>query len=200
MKHWGSALFPLAVLLALAGLTFWLRHAIELPDERKDGRYRHDPDYIVSQAQLRKLDKTGSLQYTVNAAEIRHFPNDDTTDMIQPKMLAVHPNKPSVSMSAERAHLSQDGQLLELYDNVQISRAATPSQAEMLATMPDLTVRLDEEKAFTRNPVLIKQGTSWLKGIGMQVDNKAQTYVLESQATGRFESKPTNANPRRSLK
>jgi lipopolysaccharide export system protein LptC len=195
MKHWGNALFPLAVLLALAGLTFWLRHAIELPDERQDGRYRHDPDYIVDQPQLRKLDKTGNLQYTLNANEIRHFPDHDTTDMIQPKMVAVRPNKPSLMMSSERAHLSQDGQLLELYDNVQISRAATPEQAAMLATMPDLIVRLNEESAFTRSPVLIAQGASWLKGVGMQVDNKAQTYVLESQAIGQFESRQTQRQP-----
>jgi lipopolysaccharide export system protein LptC len=189
MKHWGNALFPLALLLALAGLTFWLRHAVELPEERRDGRYRHDPDYIVEQPQLRKLDKNGNLQYTLNAVDIRHFPDDNSTDMTQPKMVAVHPDKPPLTMSSERAHLSEDGQLLELYDNVRISRAATPAQAALLATMPDLTVHLNEERAFTRSPVLIEQGPSWLKGVGMQVDNKAQSYVLESQATGRFENR-----------
>ncbi|MBI4741681.1 MAG: LPS export ABC transporter periplasmic protein LptC [Betaproteobacteria bacterium] len=188
MKHGGSAFFPLAVLLALAGLTFWLRYAIQLPDERSDGRWRHDPDYIVDQPQLRKLDKSGNLQYTVNASEIRHYPDDNTTDMARPKMVAVHPGKPSVTMRAERAHLSQDGQLLELYENVRIRREATPEQAALEATMPDLTVRLDDENAFTRSPVVITQGESWLKGVGMQVDNKTQIYVLESQAVGRFES------------
>ena len=188
MKHWGSAFFPLAVLLALAGLTFWLRHAIELPDERADGKYRHDPDYIVDQPHLRKLDQSGDLQYILNATEIRHFPDNDTTDMTQPTFVHLQPQQASVTMSAARAHLSQDGQLLELYDNVQIRRAATPKQAEMLATMPDLTVRLNDESAFTHSPVLITQGTSWLKGVGMQVNNKTQTYTLEAQALGRFES------------
>jgi lipopolysaccharide export system protein LptC len=188
MKHWGNAFFPLAVLLALAGLTFWLRQAIELPDERRDGRYRHDPDYIIDKPQLRKLDKAGKLQYTVSASEIRHFPDDNTTDMTQAKMVAVHPDKPSVTISSTTAQLSKDGQLLELHDNVQIRREATPSQAEMLATMPDLSVHLDEQSATTRSPVLITQGRSWLKGVGMQVDNKTQTYLLESQAVGLFES------------
>jgi lipopolysaccharide export system protein LptC len=195
MKHWGNAFFPLGVLLALAGLTFWLRQAIELPDERRDGRYRHDPDYIIEKPQLSKLDKEGRLQYTLSAIEIRHFPDDNTTDMNLPKMVAVHPGKPTVTISSTHAQLSKDGQLLELHDNVQIRRDATPSQAEMLAMMPDLSVHLDEESAYTRSPVLITQGTSWLKGVGMQVDNKTQTYILESQAVGLFESRHSQRQP-----
>ena len=189
MKHWGSALFPLAILLVLAALTFWLRHAIELPEPRRDGKHRHDPDYIIGNPQLRKLDKTGRLQYTLDAEEIRHFPDDDTTDVRLPRLVYLHPSKPSVTMSADRAHVSQDGKQVDLHDHVRVVRAATVRQEPLVATMPDLTVRPDDEKAFTRSPVLMTQGKSWLKGVGMQVDNKIQAYILESQATGQFESK-----------
>lgn len=189
MKNWGSAFFPLAILLALSGLTFWLRHAIELPDERKDGKHRHDPDYIIEQPQLRKLDNTGRLQYTLFATEIRHFPDDDTTSLNKPQLVFLHPKKPSVTMSSEYALISQDGKQVDFYQDVKIQRAATPSQELMLATMPDLTIRPDDEKGFTKSPVLITQGKSWLTGVGMQVNNNTQTYILESQAIGQFESK-----------
>lgn len=189
MKNWGSALFPLSLLLALAGLTFWLRHAIELPEERKDGKNRHDADYVIDQPRLRKLDKTGRLQYTLDAVEIRHFPDDDTTDVTKPKLAYLHPTRPSVTTSAERAHVSEDGNQVVFYENVQIERAATPTQETMLATMSELTVRPEDEKAFTKSPVLMTQGKSWLKGVGMHADQKTQTYVLESQAVGQFESK-----------
>ena len=189
MKSWGSALFPLSILLALAGLTFWLRHAIELPEERKDGKTRHDADYVIEQVQLRKLDKTGRLQYTLNAPEVRHFPDDDTTDVKKPKLVYLPQNRPSITTSAERAHISQDGNQVDFYENVKIERAATPTQELMLATMPDLTVRPEDEQAFTKSPVLMTQGSSWLKGIGMHVDQKTQIYVLESRAVGQFESK-----------
>lgn len=189
MKNWGSALFPLTILLALAALTFWLRHAIELPDERRDGLHRHDPDYIIDQPQLRKLDNTGRLQYTLDADQIRHYPDDNTTDVSKPKLVNLHPKRPSVTMRSERAHVSEDGNQVDFYEHVQVERAATETQELMLATMPDLTVRPEDEKAFTKSPVLITQGASWLKGVGMQVDNKTQSYVLESQAVGQFESK-----------
>lgn len=189
MRNWGSAIFPLTLLLALSGLTFWLRHAIELPDERNDGKNRHDPDYTISQPQLRKLDRNGHLQYTLDATEIRHYPDDDTTDVTKPTLVSLNSPRPSVAISSERAHVSQDGNQVDFYDDVRIQRAATPTQAAMLATMSELTVRPDDEKAFTKSPVLITQGASWLKGIGMQVNQKTQTYILEAQAVGQFESK-----------
>lgn len=189
MKNWGSAFFPLTILLALCALTFWLQRAIELPEERKDGKHRHDPDYIIDQPNLRKLDNTGRLQYTLSATQIRHFPDDDTTNLGNPQLVFLHPAKPSVTLSSEYALISQDGKQVDFFNNVRIQRAASPGQELMLATMPDLTIRPDDEKGFTKSPVRITQGKSWLTGVGMQVNNNTQTYVLESQAIGQFESK-----------
>ena len=81
MKHWGSALFPLSILAALTILTFWLRYATEMTEPRRDGKTRHDPDYIVSDVVLRKLDANGQLKYTLRAADVRHYPDDDSTDL-----------------------------------------------------------------------------------------------------------------------
>jgi len=188
-SNWGSALFPLAILAVLFALTFWLRHAVELPEERKDGKNRHDPDYIINQTKLLKLDKTGRLHYTMSADEIRHYPDDDTTDLSKPVIVFLHPSKPSVTMSSERAHVSANGEQVDLYENVRVLRAAAPAREAMLATTNSLTIRPDDDTAATKSPVRITQGKSWLTGVGMQVDNKTQTYVLESQALGQFESR-----------
>ena len=189
MKHWGSALFPLSLLLALAGLTFWLRYATELPSERHDGKNRHDPDYIVTQATLRKLDLTGALTYSIKSTEIRHYPDDDTTDLLKPDVIFLHDKKPPVTLSAERGHVKKAGKQVDLYGDVRITRIASAKDPAITAYTPELTVFPDDEKAFTKSPVLITQGNSWLKGVGMQVDNRAQTYILESQAVAVLESK-----------
>jgi lipopolysaccharide export system protein LptC len=189
MKQWGSALFPLSLLLALTGLTFWLRYATEFPDVRRDGKNRHDPDYIISDGVLRKLDQNGRLQYTLNAADIRHYPDDDSTDLIKPQLVYLYPKNPSVTMLAERGHSNKGGQQIDLYDNVLITRAASAQAEAMIGSTPNLTVLPDDEKAFTKSPVLITQGKSWVKGVGLQVDTRAQTYVLESQAFAVLESK-----------
>lgn len=189
MKRWGSALFPLSLLLILTGLTFWLRYATELPQTKHDGKLRHDPDYIITDAILRKIDQTGRLKYTLSATDIRHYPDDESTDMLKPNLVHFQAKKPPVTMSAERGHMSKDGEKVDLYDNVRIRRSASAQYEELTAYTPELTVLPDVEKAFTKSPVLITQGKSWMKGVGMQVDNRAQTYLLESQAVAVLESK-----------
>lgn len=195
MKQWGSALFPLSLLLALAVLTFWLRYATELPEERRDGKNRHDPDFIISDSVLRKLDRTGQLQYTLNSVEIRHYPDDDSTDMIKPHLIYLYPTRPSLTIRSERGHSNKEGQQVDLYGEVQITRAASAKDEEMNGYTPELTVFPDDEKAFTKSPVLITKGQSWLKGVGMQIDGRAQTYVLESQAFAVLESKSAKKKP-----
>ena len=192
MKRWGSALFPLSLLLVLTGLTFWLRYATDSPQPKFDGKLRHDPDYIVTDAILRKIDLTGRLKYTLSAADIRHYPDDESTDMLKPNLVHFQAKKPPVTMSAERGHISKDGEQVDLYDNVNIRRSASAQYEELTAYMPELTILPDVERAFTKSPVLITQGKSWMKGVGMQVDNRAQTYLLESQVFAMLESKFAN--------
>lgn len=189
MKRWGSALFPLSLLLVLTGLTFWLRHATDSPQTKHDGKLRHDPDYIVTDAILRKIDQTGRLKYTLSATDIRHYPDDDSTDMLEPNLVHFQAKKPPVTMSAERGHISKDGEKVDLYDNVRIRRSASAQYEELTAYMPELTILPDVERAFTKRPVLMTEGKSWMKGVGMQVDNLAQTYLLESQVVAVLESK-----------
>lgn len=189
MKHWGSALFPLSILLVLTLLTFWLRYATELDEPRRDGKHRHDPDYIVSDVVVRKLDQNGQLKHTIRANEVRHYPDDDTTDFTHPHVVFNSPKREPVTVSAERGHASNDNERIDLFGNVRIFRPASPRDPELTAVMDELAVFPDEDRGFTKSPVVITQGQSWLKGVGMQVNNRTQTYVLESNAVGYLESK-----------
>jgi lipopolysaccharide export system protein LptC len=196
MKHWGSALFPLSILLVLTLLTFWLRYATELPEPNRDGRLRHDPDYTLSDIVLRKLDQNGLLKYTLRAIEVRHYPDDDATDLLEPHLVHHDDDKLPVTVNADRGRISNDNERVDLYDKVRIYRPPSGKYEEFIATMDELTAFPEDETAFTKSPVLITQGTSWVKGVGMRVNHRAQTYVIESSAVGFMESKHTGKKKR----
>jgi lipopolysaccharide export system protein LptC len=189
MKAGSTAILPLSILVVLAALTSWLRYATEFPDERSDGKNRHDPDYIISDASGRKFDTAGSLLYTLVAEEIRHYPDDDTADLLRPTLVYLKPTKPPLTIAAEHGHSTSQGQRVDLWEQVEVHRSATEEDAELVAKTTELTVLTDEEKAFTKSKVLITQGSSWVQGVGMQIDNKLQTFVLESEVTGLIESR-----------
>jgi lipopolysaccharide export system protein LptC len=195
MKSWSTAVFPITITGVLAGLTFWLLHATTLNEEKSDGKDRHDPDYVINGMQLNKLDKTGNLQYTLTATEARHYPDDDSTEITAPHLVYLSPSKPKLTVTAKTAQISSEGETVYLRDDVQLKRDPTPLRAALFGYMPDLTVHTEEETASTRSTVLFTQGNSWLKGEGMRIDNKTQTYVLESRAAGQFESRKAKAKP-----
>ncbi|MDR0577798.1 MAG: LPS export ABC transporter periplasmic protein LptC [Candidatus Accumulibacter sp.] len=196
MKHWGSALFPLSILLVLTFLTFWLRYVTELDEPGRDGKNRHDPDYILSDVVLRKLDQDGQLEYTLYAAEARHYPDDETTDLRQPNLVqqSGRDDKPPATISADRGHVSDGNERVDLHGDVRIYRPPLGKYEELTALMDKLTVFPDDETAFTKSPVLLTQGKSWVKGVGMRVNNRMQTYIIESRAVGFMESKRAGKN------
>ena len=110
MKNWGRAAFPIAVLSTLAGLSFWLVGATSFEDEVKDGKSRHDPDYIIRGMELSRLDKTGRLQYVLNANDVTHYPDDDSTHVTKPDLVYLHPTKPTLTLSALTAQISSEGE------------------------------------------------------------------------------------------
>ena len=187
MKGWSGTGFPLALILTLAALTAWLRQAVELPMDGRDGKHRHDPDYIVEGARITRLNEKGQLAYTMSGEKLVHYPDDDSTEIIRPQMVYLNPQRVPVTLASQRADISADGARVVLRGDVELRRAATARQPALLARMDRLTVFPDDERAVTDSLVAISQGKSWVRGTGMEFDNEAQRFVLKSRVTGSFE-------------
>jgi lipopolysaccharide export system protein LptC len=186
MKHWPSQLFPIIVLALLAGLTFWLQSAVDHSDEKHDGKLRHDPDAIAENFVARRFDETGHVKYRLSGPYMEHYPDDDTSVLKLPVLISYRPNTPPLTITAKHAKVTAKGEVAFLWEDVRITRAATDTRPELVATTPDLTVQSEAGIAFTNSPVEITQGQSWVTGVGAQIDNNASTFVLQSQVKGQY--------------
>lgn len=186
MKRWSGQVFPIALLGLLAALSFWLEYSADLPESRHDGKQRHDPDAFVENFQVRKLDVNGILQYRLISPYMQHFPDDDSSLLTQPKLHYYRPEAPDMTLSGKHGYVTAKGETVFFWDDVVATRAATPDHPPMVARMPDLTVQPDAGIAFTDSPVEITQGPSWVKGVGMHLDNNTSVLALKSQVTGTY--------------
>jgi lipopolysaccharide export system protein LptC len=182
-SNFAQALFPLLILTLLAGLTFWLEHTSRVVEEHNDGRYRHDPDYTVDNFTLRRLDAQGKLEYSLVADAMLHYPDDDSTEVIAPRLTHVGRPQP-MHLSAKRAHVSKDGNEVVLYEDVRAVREATAKDPEVVVTTSQLSVYPDRDFAVTDKPVRIVQGQSVMNGVGMEIDQKNMVYKLLSNTHG----------------
>lgn len=186
MKHWPSQLFPIILLAVLAGLSFWLQTTVEPEAPQPSGKLRHDPDAYAENFTLRRFDANGHLKYRLSAPYLVHYPDDDSSEVTSPTLISFRPGAPSVTVTSDHAKVSAKGETVYLWDKVSLFRAATADRPELLARMHDLTALPDKGFAFTKSPVVITQGKSWLQGIGAEIDNNKFTFVLQSHVTGLY--------------
>ena len=186
MRRSSGQLFPVLLLALLAGLSFWLERAVELPEPKRDGKLRHDPDTFVENFTVKRFDVDGILQYRLVSPHMLHYADDDSSLFTKPRLTYYRPGAPDMVLVGGQGYASSKGETVHFWDDVVATRAATAERVEMVARMPDLTVQPDAGTAFTDSPVEVTQGQSWMKGVGMNLDNNTSTFALHSQVTGYY--------------
>jgi lipopolysaccharide export system protein LptC len=181
-----TRLFPLLLMLALALLTLWLEHATRPQSEHPSLR-RHDPDYIVSNFTITTYDQGGGKESTLSAKTMIHYPDDDTTELIAPRLVQTRPNEPRFTVTAERGALSSDGEEVFLYDNVRLVREASADRPEAHMSTSFLHVVRDRSLVRTDRHVSITEGGRSLAGRGMEYHNDVRQLYLRDEVRGRFE-------------
>ena len=180
-----TRLFPLALMLSLALLTFWLERTVH-EDAAKPAPRRHDPDYIVEKFTTTIYNRDGIAESMISAERMLHYPDDDTTELHAPLMVQTKPREPRITVSASRGQLSRDGDEIFLYDNVVLERAASGERSAARMTTTFLHVVRDRSLVRTDRPVeIVEEGRS-LSGRGMEYNNESGSFVLHADVQGRY--------------
>ena len=188
MRFSTTRLFPLALMLSLALLTFYLDRMVR-EDETAPTKRRHDPDYIVTDFTTTTYDRDGRPLTLLSAARMLHYPDDDTTELHAPRMLQTRPAEPRMSVTAERGTVSADGEEIFLYDNVVLVREADGERPEARLTTSFLHVLRERSLVRTDREVTIVEDTRSLSGRGMEYDAESRVFTLMADGRGRFEPK-----------
>ena len=180
--------FPLALLIFLAVLTFWINRAVQPPLPKLDGSSRHDPDYIMNNFVTTQTDIKGDLRYKLAAIEMRHFPDDDTTELQRPRYTQFAVGKPYTQVQGLRGLMSSDGEEVQLFDNVKVTRQAFADKGEMTVETDYLNIRPNEELVTTDRPVVIRQAPKTvIYATGMVYEKKQKTVTLLHRVRAHYE-------------
>jgi lipopolysaccharide export system protein LptC len=181
-----TRLFPLALMLALALLTFYLERTVR-EEEGKPPARRHDPDYVVSKFTTTTYDRDGMPLSVLSADKMVHYPDDDSTVLLAPRVQQTKPDEPRITLTAERGALSGDGAEIFLYDNVVLLREATPQQPSARMTTSFLHVLRERSLVRTDREVTLVEDNRSLTGRGMEYNSDSRQFQLYADVVGRFE-------------
>lgn len=188
MRLTTTRLFPLALMLSLALLTFYLERMVR-DDDAQPTRRRHDPDYVISNFTSTTFDRDGKPLNVVSATRMVHFPDDDSTELREPRLVQTKPGEPRMSVQAERGAMSADGEEMFLYDNVVMVRDADGERPEARLTTSFLHIVRERSLLRTDREVVIVEDNRSLRGRGMEYNNDSRVFTLLADVRGRFEPK-----------
>ncbi len=181
-------LFPLALLVMLALLTFWINRVVQPIVPKLDGSGRHDPDYMMSNFVTTQTDINGALRYKLAATEMKHFPDDDTTELQRPRYTQFAVDKPYTQVEGLRGYMSSNGEKVELFDNVKITRQAFAGKGEMTVDTSYLSILPNTEIVSTDRPVVIRQAPKTvIYATGMLYEKKENTVSLLHKVRAHYE-------------
>lgn len=186
MKASATRLFPLVLVLALALLTFWLERTVR-DEEVHPSQRRHDPDYLVEQFVVTKFNAAGALESTVSAAKMVHYPDDDSTELVAPRVVQAKANEPRMTLSADRGAISQNGEELFLFGNALLVREAGGGRSEARMQSSFLHVIGARSLVRTDREVHFFESARTLSGRGMEYHNETSQLFLRNQVRARFE-------------
>lgn len=189
-----TIIFPLVLLSTLALLTLWINQSVQPPAPRLDGSSRHDPDYIISNFVTTQTDANGELRYKLAATEMKHYPDDDTTNLQRPRYTQYAVNKPYTQVEGLRGYVSNNGEEVQIVDNVKVTRQAFEEKGEMTLETDYLNIRPNEELVQTKSPVVIRQAPKTvIYATGMIYEKKNKTLTLLNKVRAHYEKPLTKA-------
>lgn len=189
-----TVLFPLALLALLALLTLWIDRTVHIPQHKPDGSTRHDPDYMVSNFVTTKTDMHGNLRYVLAAAGMKHYPDDDSTELVRPRYTQYDVGRPYTQIEGQRGLVSSNGENVQFMDNVKVVRQAFKGRGEMTVLTEYLNVTPKSDIATTDKPVVILQAPKTVvHATGMIYDKKRHTVQLLKHVRVHYERPETPA-------
>ena len=194
MKGRSPIIFPLMVLGVLAFITFWIDSTVKLGLPKMDGSNRHDVDYFVENFVTTKTDLNGNLHNMLAATEMRHYPDNDTTELLRPRYTQFGENKPYTQIEAQKGFVSPNGEEVEFKGNVIIIRQAFEGRGEMRLKTDYLKILPKTEYASTASDVEITQDPKTvIHGTGMIYDKNQQDFTLQKRVRVHYEKPNTKS-------
>ena len=178
---------PLVLVGALAALTFWLDRLGQGPERDLIGPSRHDPDFIVDRLTGVSMNEAGIASYTLSAARMIHYPDDDSTLLTDPKFVSYGSAKAPVTITSNEAVVSSKGDHVYFQDNVRVTRAPYAENSELVLLTTFLHVVPDKHLALTDRSVTITDATTVVTAEGFEMNSETRVLKLMSKVRGKYD-------------
>ena len=165
----------LAVLFAAAAASAWLLKYLSEEHAGQAVQIYHDPDYYMEDFTTLSMEKDGAPKNKLYAVYMAHYPDDDTTELLQPKMEIYRVDRPPLFITAKKGWVTSNNEVVLLQGDVRLWEDNELGQRTLQVETTEVRVLMDDQYAETDQPATIFSNHSTVKGSGMRA------YLKESR-------------------
>lgn len=181
----GSLWLPLAILLLLATLSFWIERSVQVA--AGDGETAQiDPEGIMENFDALRTDPEGRPHYRLSAKTLRHYSGGVRTELESPRFVQLDADAGDVSAVARQATVSADGEVVTLRGDVVVDRAARPWQSAMTLQTEQLEVFPERDLLRASGKVDIRDATLEVHAGAMEYDARQRVLKLTGRVQARY--------------
>ncbi len=181
----GSLWLPLAILLLLAALSFWIERSVQVTANGSLAA-RTDPEGIMENFDALRTDPEGKPHYRLSAKRLRHYSSSKLTELESPRFVQLDAETGEVSAAARQATVSSDGNEVDLRDGVVVERAARPGQSAMVLRTSQLLVYPERDLLRAPGAVDIRDDILVLRAGAMEYDARQRVIKLTGRVQARY--------------
>lgn len=187
-----SIYLPVVLMGALALGTYWLvRNSPVFNDQEAPKAVKHEIDYFMRKFTIKSFGETGQLKSEIYGVEGRHYPDSDTLEIDQPRILSISDAGRPVTSTGNRALSNGDGSEVQLMGNARVVREAVPgTDGKVLPRMEFqgefLHAFVNEERVKSHLPVVLIRGADQFSGDTFTYDNMSGIAELKGRVKGQL--------------
>ena len=204
MRERFPALTALILLVALVLSTWWAANyaqkAVETDPPR---RMTHEMDSWSKNFVMLRTDATGKPIDRLEGDYGRHFPDDDSYHVTNPRAIGQQAGNPITIGTSKTAIMDDHNNRITMIGDAHVHRQADAKNDALDAYSQKFIIMPNDDVVYTDLPAHVVKGRSTMDGVGMRYDNKTQQLQVYSASnvnlapkdTNRTSNRPTSDNP-----
>ncbi len=187
-----SIYLPVVLMGVLALGTYWLvRNSPVFSTQEAPKAAKGEVDYFMRKFTIKSFGETGQLKSEIYGVEGRHYPDSDTLEIDQPRILSISDAGRPVTSTGNRALTNGDGSEVQLMGNARVIREAVAgTDGKVLPRMEFqgefLHAFVNEERVKSHLPVVLTRGTDQFTGDTFAYDNLTGIAELKGRVKGQL--------------
>lgn len=178
--------------------SFWLVQVMQGEEGAHGANAGNEPDYIVDNFSWVRMSEAGKPRYVISGERLTHRPADNTALVDKPVVQSLTDEHPPMTMTSDRALVSQNQNQIDLTGNVDIQRPAAAKAQPLRIRTEALTILPDEEIAKTDRPIHMTLGGASVDAVGMVANNATQQIELGGRGKMTYPPRQPRASPQAS--